>query len=135
MSLETLQKKMRVSFKNQKFLELALTHTSFVHENKLPLEQSNERLEFLGDAVLGVCMAEMLVSAFPEEAEGVLSKRRAALVNQKQLARLAESLDLGASLRLGKGEEKTGGRKKASLLGDAFEAVIGALYLDQGFKE
>ena len=113
-------------------MDLAVTHRSYVHEHKLPLEESNERLEFLGDAVLGICIAEMLVKAFPEEAEGVLSKRRAALVNQKTLAKIAQSLELGVALKLGKGEEKTGGRNKRSLLCDAFEAVIGAVYLDQG---
>lgn len=121
-----------LKFKNDELLELALTHRSYVHEKKLPLEQSNERLEFLGDAVLGICIAEMLIHTFPEEPEGVLSKRRAALVNQKTLAKLAESIELGAALKLGKGEEKTGGRKKRSLLCDAFEAVIGAIYMDQG---
>lgn len=132
MSLEQIQDKMGVRFRDVKLLELALTHTSFVHERKLNFEDSNERLEFLGDAVLGVCMAEMLVKSFPNEPEGTLSKRRAALVNQKQLEKLARGLNLGAYLRLGKGEEKTGGREKSSLLADAFEAVIGAVYLDQG---
>lgn len=124
---------MGVRFKNTRLLDLALTHTSYVHENKLTLSDSNERLEFLGDAILNLCVAEMLVKAFPDEPEGALSKRRAALVNQKQLARLADIIALGPALRLGKGEEKTGGRTKESLLGDAFEALIGALYLDQGF--
>lgn len=123
---------MGVAFKDQSFLDLALTHSSFVHENRLALSQCNERLEFLGDAVLNLSVAEMLVQAFPEEPEGALSKRRAALVNQKQLARLANEIALGPALKLGKGEEKTGGRTKESLLGDAFEAVVGALYLDQG---
>ncbi len=132
--LDALQKKMHVRFRNSALLELALTHSSYVHEHKLPIEQSNERLEFLGDAVLGLCIAEILVREFPNEPEGILSKRRAALVNQKQLARLASTVELGSALRLGRGEEKTGGREKASLLGDAFEAVIGALYLDQGLE-
>lgn len=123
---------MGVSFKDGALLDLALTHSSYVHENRLALSQCNERLEFLGDAVLNLCVAEMLVTAFPEEPEGALSKRRAALVNQKQLARLANEIALGPALKLGKGEEKTGGRLKESLLGDAFEAVVGALYLDQG---
>lgn len=127
-----LQEKMGVRFKDQNLLELACTHTSFVHENKLSLSESNERLEFLGDAVLSLCIAEMLIHNFPNEPEGVLSKRRAALVNQKQLARISTAMGLGDALRLGKGEEKTGGRTKESLLGDAFEAVVGALYLDQG---
>jgi len=133
MPREILQKKMGVVFKNLKLFDLALTHTSYVHEQKMSLSESNERLEFLGDAILNLCVAEMLVTAFPDEPEGALSKRRAALVNQKQLARLSQLIQLGPALRLGKGEEKTGGRTKESLLGDAFEAVIGALYLDQGF--
>jgi ribonuclease III len=132
MPLMKLQQKMGVEFKNPQFLELALTHTSYVHEHRMKISESNERLEFLGDAVLNFCIAEMLVKAFPEEPEGVLSKRRAALVNQKQLARLSELIEVGSALKLGKGEEKTGGRTKESLLGDAFEAVVGALYLDQG---
>jgi ribonuclease-3 len=134
MSLDLVQEKIGVKFKKIELLELALTHTSYVHEKKLSLENSNERLEFLGDAVLGVCIAEILIRAFPNEPEGTLSKRRAALVNQKQLARLAENLQLGEYLRLGKGEDKTGGRHKASLLADAFEAVVGGIYLDQGLS-
>ncbi len=111
-----------------------MTHRSFVHEQKMPIEKSNERLEFLGDAVLGICIAEMLVRSFPQETEGALSKRRAALVNQKQLAGIAERLEIGPALKLGKGEEKTGGRTKKSILCDAFEAIIGAIYLDQGMQ-
>lgn len=127
-----LLEKLGLKFKNPDLLDLAVTHRSYVHEHKMPLEESNERLEFLGDAVLGICIAEMLVTQFPQEPEGVLSKRRAALVNQKTLAKLAESLGIGDVLKLGKGEEKTGGRTKRSLLCDAFEALIGAIYLDQG---
>ncbi|TVQ78429.1 MAG: ribonuclease III [Bradymonadales bacterium] len=130
-----LLQKLGIRFKQPEHLELALTHRSFVHEKKLSLDQSNERLEFLGDAVLGLCISEMLVHAFPREDEGTLSKRRAALVNQKQLARLAESVELGPALKIGKGEEKTGGRKKKSLLCDAFEAVVGAYFLDQGLAQ
>lgn len=127
--------KLGIKFKDSELLSLALTHRSFVHEKKMSLEKSNERLEFLGDAVLGLCISEMLVKAFPHEDEGTLSKRRAALVNQKQLAKIAEAVELGAALQLGKGEEKTGGRKKKSLLCDAFEAVVGAYYLDQGVSQ
>jgi ribonuclease-3 len=126
--------KLGIKFKHEGLLAQAMTHRSYAHEQKMPLEQSNERLEFLGDAVLGICIAEMLVHAFPQETEGALSKRRAALVNQKQLALIAENLELGSALRLGKGEEKTGGRTKKSILCDAFEAVIGAVYLDQGMQ-
>ena len=132
--IENLQRLLGTRFKNQDLLKHALTHRSYTHEHKLPVAESNERLEFLGDAVLGLCMAEMLVRLFQEETEGTLSKRRAALVNQKQLAHLAFQIDLGAALLLGRGEIKTGGRTKPSLLGDAFEAVIGALFIDQGVE-
>lgn len=131
-ALKKTTDKIGIKFKNPEYLELALTHRSYVHEKKWALEKSNERLEFLGDAVLGLCVAELLIKSFPEEPEGTLSKRRAALVNQKQLAKLAEEIELGEALKLGKGEEKTGGRQKKSLLCDAYEAVIGAIYLDQG---
>ncbi|PIR23620.1 MAG: ribonuclease III [Deltaproteobacteria bacterium CG11_big_fil_rev_8_21_14_0_20_45_16] len=129
-----LSEKIGVKFKDPKLLDLSVTHRSFIHEHKLSIDQSNERLEFLGDAVLGICISEMLIRAFPLEAEGVLSKRRAALVNQKTLAKLAVELGIGEALKLGRGEEKTGGREKKSLLCDAFEAVVGAIYLDQGLK-
>ncbi len=133
MSLEDLQKLLGIQFSDRKLLERALTHTSFVHEKKVAVSDSNERLEFLGDAVLNLCVAELLIHYFPEEPEGVLSKRRALLVNQKRLSALASAVDLGAFLRLGKGAEKTGGRKKDSILADAYEALIGAFYLDQGW--
>lgn len=126
--------KINIKFKDESLFDLALTHRSYVHEKKWTIEKSNERLEFLGDAVLGLCIADLLVKNFPEEPEGILSKRRAALVNQKQLASIATQLELGAALKLGKGEEKTGGREKKSLLCDAYEALIGALYIDQGIS-
>lgn len=134
MPLSSIQKKFGVKFKDEDLLVTALTHSSFVHEHQLKMSESNERMEFLGDAVLNLSVAEMLIRAFPEEAEGKLSKRRAALVNQKSLSKLAMDLGVGEALRLGKGEEKTGGRTKESLLGDAFEALLGALYLDQGLQ-
>ncbi len=134
MKLEALQKELGVKFHDRKLLDSALTHTSYVHEQKRPLEESNERLEFLGDSILNLCVAEMLVRVFQNEPEGVLSKRRAALVNQKQLFLISQKLDIGSYLKLGKGEEKTGGRAKESVLGDALEAIIGALFLDQGFE-
>lgn len=132
MTLEELQKALKVEFRNIDFLERSITHSSYVHEKKMSLDKSNERLEFLGDSVLNLCIAEFLVKFFPEEPEGALSKRRALLVNQKQLAQLSNELKLGSVLRLGKGEEKTGGRTKESILADVFESVIGAIYLDQG---
>src|SRR5215472_16392736 len=111
-------------------LERALMHRSFAYENGgLP---TNERLEFLGDSVLGLIVTDTLFRQYPELPEGQLAKLRAAVVNMRALAGVARTLDLGAYIRLGKGEEGTGGRDKASILADTLEAVIGAVYLDQG---
>jgi ribonuclease-3 len=112
-------------------LDRALTHRSFAYENGgLP---TNERLEFLGDSVLGVVVTEALYRAHPDLSEGRLAKLRAAVVNARALAEVARTLGLGAHILLGRGEESTGGRDKASILSDTVEAVIGAIYLDQGF--
>ena len=110
--------------------ELALTHRSYAYENGgLP---NNERLEFLGDAVLGVVVTEFLFGRFPDFPEGQLAKLRAAVVNSRALADVARSLDMGAELRLGKGELATGGQDKASILADSTEALIGAVMLSDG---
>ena len=109
---------------------LALTHRSFAYENGgLP---HNERLEFLGDSVLGVVVTEFLYRTFPDLPEGRLAKLRAAVVNAHSLADVARSLDLGSAILLGKGELSTGGRDKSSILADTLEALIGAVYLDRG---
>ena len=111
-------------------LERALMHRSYAYENGgLP---TNERLEFLGDSVLGLIVTDTLFRSYPDLPEGQLAKLRAAVVNMRALAGVARSLDLGAYVRLGKGEEGTGGRDKSSILADTLEAVIGAVYLDQG---
>ncbi|MBV9831396.1 MAG: ribonuclease III [Marmoricola sp.] len=113
-------------------LELALTHRSYAYENgNLP---TNERLEFLGDSVLGVVITETLYLTHPELSEGRLAKLRAAVVNARALAEVAVTIGLGAHVRLGKGEETTGGRQKASILSDTVEALIGAVYLSGGFE-
>lgn len=112
------------------WLTLSLTHRSFAYENGgLP---TNERLEFLGDSVLGLVVTEALYRLHPELAEGQLAKMRAAVVNARALADVARELDLGSHLRLGRGEEITGGRDKSSILADTLEAVIGAVYLERG---
>ena len=112
-------------------LHRALTHRSFAYEHGgLP---TNERLEFLGDAVLGVIITESLYRAHPELSEGRLAKLRAAVVNARALAEVARTLGLGAHIMLGRGEESTGGREKSSILSDTMEALIGAVYLDKGF--
>ncbi|WP_084596440.1 ribonuclease III [Nocardioides aequoreus] len=114
-------------------LELALTHRSYAYENgNLP---TNERLEFLGDSVLGVVVTETLYRSHPDLSEGRLAKLRAACVNARALARVARAIGVGSHLRLGKGEEATGGREKASILSDTVEALIGAIYLSGGFEE
>jgi ribonuclease-3 len=113
-------------------LERALMHRSYAYENGgLP---TNERLEFLGDSVLGLIVTDTLFRSYPDLPEGQLAKLRAAVVNMRALAGVARSLDLGAYVRLGKGEEGTGGRDKSSILADTLEAVIGAVYLDQGLQ-
>jgi ribonuclease III len=136
------------------WLERALTHSSWIAENPEPEREStaagnaagdrgvqaavsfrdNERLEFLGDAVLTLVVSEALLKSFPQWREGQLSKARASLVNATALADAARRLDLGAHLRLGKGEERTGGREKPALLADAYEAVIAAIFLDGGLE-
>ena len=114
-------------------LQLALTHRSFAYENgNLP---TNERLEFLGDSVLGVVITETLYVTHPTLSEGRLAKLRAAVVNARALADVARTIGLGEHVRLGKGEESTGGREKASILSDTVEALIGAVYLSGGFVE
>jgi len=121
---------MRLPEADTPLLRVAFTHTSYANEQGLG--ETNQRLEFLGDAVLGLFVGEMLYLHFPDEPEGDLTMRRAALVREESLARLAEGLDLGRRLRLGRGEEQSGGRRKPSVLADTFEAVLGALYLEWG---
>ena len=114
-------------------LELALTHRSFAYESGE--RATNERLEFLGDSVLGLVVTQELYTRFPDLDESRLSPLRSGVVNMRALADVARVLELGAAIRLGKGEEVTGGRDKNSLLADAFEAIIGAIYLEKGFDE
>jgi ribonuclease-3 len=110
----------------------AITHKSFVNEHRDQRLEDNQRLEFLGDAVIDLAVSHRLMERFPHAAEGELSKLRAAVVDETSLAQIAREMDLGSLLRLGRGEELTGGRQKASLLADALEAVIGVVYLAAG---
>jgi ribonuclease III len=130
-----LEKAIGYSFRKPAVLKRALTHKSYANERKLSAEEHNERLEFLGDAVLELAVSELLMKRYPDFSEGELSKMRAAIVNEKQLAALARSFRLGDFLYLGRGEEQTSGREKSSLLADAYEAVLGGIYLDRGFKK
>jgi len=116
---------------DQQLLELALTHRSFAYENGSTL--TNERLEFLGDSILGLVVTEELYLRYPDLDESRLSPLRSGIVNMRALADIARTLELGKYIRLGKGEEVTNGRDKNSLLADALEALIGAIYLDTGF--
>ncbi len=127
--LEQLQARLTYTFRSPALLERAVTHTSFLPEHP-DVTESNQRLEFLGDAVLQLILTEALFQLFPGDREGLLSKRRAALAKGVFLVELARELGLDRCLLLGSSEESTGGRQRASSLEDAFEALIGALYLD-----
>jgi len=129
-SPRALDRALGVRFKDAALREMALTHRSFAFERELSV--NNERLEFLGDAVLGLVVTDMAYRDFPDLAEGELAKLRAAIVNATALAYVARDIGLGEHLLLGKGEEMSGGRDKASILADALEAVLGAVYLDRG---
>lgn len=133
--MKIFEKRLSYKFKNPDLLRRALTHKSYANEMKLPPLNHNERLEFLGDTVLELVVSHLLMQTFEEVPEGELSKLRAAIVNEEKLAGLARQFDLGKFLYLGKGEEATGGRDKPSLLSDALEAVLGAIYLDRGFAK
>lgn len=130
-NLTTLQQNLGISFNQPDLLSQALTHSSFANENP-GAAISNERLEFLGDAVLGLIVAEHLYQNFPELPEGQMTKIRSYLVKQETLAQVAKTIDLGVYLYLGKGEESSGGQEKPANTARALEAVIAALYLDQG---
>ena len=123
------------SFKNQELLSQAFRHPSYVYEKDDPGVSDNQRLEFLGDAVINLAISDLLMESFPEMKEGDLSKHRASLVSESGLHFIARELELGDYLLLGKGEERTNGRKKPSILTDALEALIGAIYLDGGFTD
>lgn len=118
---------------DQALLEAALTHSSYAHENP-QASGDNQRLEFLGDAVLQLAVGSLLYRRFPEASAGELTRLRAAVVSEEALWRAAEGLGLGRSLRLGRGEELSGGRRRRSVLADAFEAVVGAVYLSAGAR-
>jgi ribonuclease-3 len=124
-----LEKSLGYQFKNEKLITEALTHRSYSKEF------NNERLEFLGDAVMDLIVGEYLFFLFPDKEEGFLSKLRAALVNEESFTKLAKELNLGKFLKLSNAEENNGGREKPSILSSAFEAVMGALYLEAGFDK
>jgi len=128
-----LQQKLNYSFYDQDLLETALTHSSYTREKDKAV-QCNERLEFLGDAFFDAIIGEEMYKSFPDKEEGFLSRIRATIVCEKSLSMKAEAFALGGYLKIGRGEEKTGGRNKPSILADTMEAIIGAVYLDGGFE-
>lgn len=132
--IRELEKKLNYSFKNTGLLLDALTHSSYANECRDPRQESNERLEFLGDAILGLIVASYLYANYNSMAEGKMTRMRAELVCEANLNKVARELDLGRYMRFGKGEEHTGGRTRPSILADCTEAVIAAMYLDGGMS-
>ncbi len=133
-TLQVLEERIGYKFKNRGLLQQALTHSSFSNEQKINRAKHYERLEFLGDAVLEVSVSEFLYKEYPHMPEGELTKLRAAMVCEPSLAFCARDLELGQFIRLGRGEESTGGRARESITSDVMEAVIGAIYLDGGMS-
>ncbi|MFQ5560782.1 MAG: ribonuclease III [Nitrospinota bacterium] len=133
--MKNLQEKIGYFFKNPALLINSLTHKSYVNETSACGLRDNERLEFFGDAVLGLVISDFLFHKMPKCSEGELSKIRAGVVSEASLASIAASLGIGPCLRLGHGEENSGGRSKNSLLANAFEALIAALYIDAGYDQ
>lgn len=134
LNLDSLEERIGHRFSDRSLLVQAMTHSSSVHENGAGREASNERLEFLGDAVLELAVSDYLYRTFRDEPEGKMTKARVKLVCEPALAAVAAELDLGNYLVIGRGEEKNGGRERPSITSDALEALIGALYLDAGME-
>lgn len=132
-SISVLENRIQYTFKDKKTLQTAITHSSYANEKKAKKLSYNERIEFLGDSVLGLVISEYLYKMYPNLPEGELTVTRAKIVCENSLAKCATDIGLGTFLLLGKGEELSGGRDKISIQSDAFEALIGAIYLDGGF--
>lgn len=133
MTLDELQKKLHISFQDEKLLQMAFTHRSYLNESK-DAKESNERLEFLGDSVLSLLTSHYLYTQYSQYEEGILTNIRSSLVKTQSLAECSRELELGSLLLLSHGEEESGGRNNASLLADVFEALLGAIFLDQGIE-
>ncbi len=132
--IKDLEKTLGIQFKDNSLLKRALTHRSYLNENR-DVEKNNERLEFLGDAVLELIVSDHLYSNYPNRPEGELTSFRSAIVRTESLADASRELEYGKYLRMSKGEEETGGRDKDYILANTFEAVLGAIYLDQGYEQ
>lgn len=135
MRLDEIEQQLNFSFKKKSLLEQAFIHRSYLNEAKGKGFSSNERLEFLGDAVLELLTSSFLYQNFPKKNEGILTNLRSAIVCTKTLSEIAKGLNLGKFLKLSKGEKKEGGSKNSSILADTFEALLGAIYLDQGLNQ
>lgn len=133
--LEELEKKIGYDFQDKEILKLAMTHSSYANEKTIRRQENNERLEFLGDAVLELVSSQFLFRKYPDKPEGFLTELRASMVCEPTLALCAKEIELGSFLRLGRGEVRTGGQERPSITSDALEALIGAIYLDGGFEE
>jgi len=133
LALKELEQYLSCQFNDIALLDSALVHRSYINENLSSSFRDNERLEFLGDAVLELCITDLLMKKFPDYTEGQLSKLRASVVNEQPLAELARKFQIGGFILLGKGEESSGGRSKSSILANTFEAITAAVYLDGGF--
>ena len=133
-NFDFLERELNYIFNDKDFLKAALTHSSYANENKLGIINSNERLEFLGDAILNLMVSQYLYKKYPNYSEGELTKIRAKVVCESSLAYIARRIHVGDYLLLGKGEESTGGRKRESILADTVEAIIGAVYMDSDYN-
>lgn len=134
-NFEELEEMIDYHFKDKKLLRMALTHSSYANEHRMKRVENNERVEFLGDAVLELIISDYLFHTYKTKNEGKLTKLRSSLVCEYTLAMCAKDISLGKYLLLSKGEDMTGGRERDSILSDAFESVIGAIYLDRGFEQ
>jgi|WetSurMetagenome_2_1015567.scaffolds.fasta_scaffold261620_2 ribonuclease III len=130
---EALEQKIDISFTNKELLDTAFVHKSYVNEHRDRKSDHNERLEFLGDAVLELVVTDFLYRTYPDKGEGIMTNWRSALVKGKHLAEISQKLDLGLYLYLSRGEERSGGRKKNYILANTLEALIGSIYLDRGY--
>ncbi|MGM8364170.1 ribonuclease III [Virgibacillus sp. W0181] len=135
MDVQQLEQQLNLSFKNETLLEEAFTHSSYVNEHRGKIFSDNERLEFLGDAVLELAVSQYLFRKYEKMSEGEMTKLRASIVCEESLVGFAVHLNFGDYILLGKGEEQTGGRTRPALLADVFESFLGALYLDQGYEQ
>ncbi|MFD1607659.1 ribonuclease III [Oceanobacillus luteolus] len=135
MDISELEKQLNIEFKQKELLVQAFTHSSYVNEHRQEQFEDNERLEFLGDAVLELGVSQYLFNTYKQLPEGELTKLRAAIVCEPSLMNFAQELDFGKFLLLGKGEAQTGGRERPAILADVFESFLGALYLDQGYEK